>query len=92
MSTRGVRYEGRDPASPVTHLLRSTFIEGLSPQLQTQATVDAVSDHPERQLLSYVFGKFKESRRGLMACWFASHARIRAHRTNEAQGSPDMRG
>ena len=37
------------------------FIEGLSPQLQTQATVDAVSDHPEQQLLAYVFGKFKES-------------------------------
>ena len=40
---------------------RVRFIEGLSPQLQTQATVDAVSDHPEQQLLAYVFGKFKES-------------------------------
>ena len=40
---------------------RVRFIEGLSPQLQTQATVDAVSDHPEPQLLAYVFGKFKES-------------------------------
>ena len=39
---------------------RVRFIEGLSPQLQTQATVDAVSDHPEQQLLAYVFGKFKE--------------------------------
>ena len=42
---------------------RVRFIEGLSPQLQTQATVDAVSDHPEQQLLAYVFGKFKESDR-----------------------------
>ena len=40
---------------------RVRFIEGLSPQLQTQATADAVSDHPEQQLLAYVFGKFKES-------------------------------
>ena len=40
---------------------RVRFIEGLSPQLQTQVTVDAVSDHPEQQLLAYVFGKFKES-------------------------------
>ena len=40
---------------------RVRFIEGLSPQLQTQATVDAVSDHPKQQLLAYVFGKFKES-------------------------------
>ena len=41
---------------------RVRFIEGLSPQLQTQSTADAVSDHPEQQLLAYVFGKFKESR------------------------------
>ena len=40
---------------------RVRFIEGLSPQLQTQATLDAVGDHPEQQLLAYVFGKFKES-------------------------------
>ena len=40
---------------------RVRFIEGLSPQLQTQATVDAVGDHPKQQLLAYVFGKFKES-------------------------------
>jgi len=40
---------------------RARFIEGLSPQLQTQATADAVGDHPEPQLLAYVFGKFKES-------------------------------
>ena len=39
---------------------RVRFIEGLSPQLQTQATVDAVGDHPKQQLLAYVFGKFKE--------------------------------
>ena len=38
---------------------RVRFIEGLSPQLQTQATVDAVSDHPEQQLLAYVFGDRK---------------------------------
>ena len=37
------------------------FIEGLTPQLQTQATSDAVGDHPEQQLLAYVFGKFKEN-------------------------------
>jgi len=40
---------------------RVRFIEGLSPQLQAQATADAVGDHPEQQLLAYVFGKFKES-------------------------------
>jgi len=40
---------------------RARFIEGLSPQLQTQAIADAVGDHPEQPLLAYVFGKFKES-------------------------------
>ena len=40
---------------------RARFIEGLSPQLQMQATADAVGDHPEQQLLAYVVGKFKES-------------------------------
>lgn len=40
---------------------RVRFIEGLAPQLQAQATADAVADHPEQQLLAYVFGKFKES-------------------------------
>ena len=40
---------------------RVHFIEGLTPQLQTQATWDAVGDHSEQQLLAYVFGKFKES-------------------------------
>ena len=40
---------------------RARFIEGLSPQLQTQATADAVGAQPEQQLLAYVFGKFKEN-------------------------------
>ena len=40
---------------------RVRFIEGLTPQLQAKATADAVGDHPERQLLAYVFGKFKEN-------------------------------
>ncbi len=40
---------------------RVRFIEGVSQQLQAQATADAVRDHPEQQLLAYVFGKFKES-------------------------------
>ena len=40
---------------------RVRLIEGLTPQLQTQATLDAVGDHPEQQLLAYVYGKFKES-------------------------------
>ena len=40
---------------------RVRFIEGLTPQLQTQATSDAVGNHPEQQLLAYVFGKFKEN-------------------------------
>ena len=40
---------------------RVRFIEGLSPQMQAQATLDAVADHSEQQLLAYVFGKFKES-------------------------------
>ena len=40
---------------------RVRFIEGLTPQQQAQATSDAVGDHPEQQLLAYVFGKFKEN-------------------------------
>ena len=40
---------------------RVRFIEGLTPQLQAQATSDAVGDHPEQQLLAYAFGKFKEN-------------------------------
>ena len=40
---------------------RVRFVERLSPALQTQATADAVGDHPEQQLLAYVFGKFKEN-------------------------------
>ena len=40
---------------------RVHFIKGLTPQLQTQATWDAVGDHPEQLLLAYVFGKFKEN-------------------------------
>lgn len=40
---------------------RVRFIEGLTPQQQTQATSDAVGDHPEQQLLAYVYGKFKEN-------------------------------
>ncbi|MEP6872737.1 MAG: hypothetical protein ABI887_00065 [Burkholderiales bacterium] len=31
---------------------RVRFIEGLSPHLQTQGTLDAVGDHPEQQLLA----------------------------------------
>ena len=40
---------------------RVRFIEGLTPHLQAKATADAVGDHPERRLLAYVFGKFKEN-------------------------------
>ena len=40
---------------------RVRFIEGLIPQLQTLVTLDAVGDHPEPQLLAYVFGNFKGS-------------------------------
>ena len=40
---------------------RVRFIEGLTPQLQAQATSDAVGDHAEQQLLAYVLGKFKEN-------------------------------
>ena len=40
---------------------RARFIEGLSPPLQMQATVDAVGDHPEQKLLAYVVGKFNDS-------------------------------
>jgi len=39
---------------------RVHFIEGLTPQQQVQATSDAIADHPEQQLLAYVFGKFRE--------------------------------
>ena len=40
---------------------RVRFIEGLTPQQQSQAVLDAVQNHPEQQLLAYVFGKFKEN-------------------------------
>ena len=40
---------------------RVRFVEGLAPELQTRATLDAVGDHPEQQLLAYVYGKFKEN-------------------------------
>jgi hypothetical protein len=40
---------------------RVRFIEGLTPQLQAQATLDALGAHPEKQLLAQVFGKFKEN-------------------------------
>ena len=40
---------------------RVRFTEGLTPPLQVQATLDAVGDHREQQLLAYVFGKFKEN-------------------------------
>ena len=36
------------------------FIEGLTPQQQTQASLDVVADHPEQHLLANVFGKFGE--------------------------------
>jgi hypothetical protein len=39
---------------------RVRFIEGLTEQQQTDATVDAVTSHPEKLLLAYVFGKFQE--------------------------------
>jgi hypothetical protein len=39
---------------------RARFIEGLTAQQQTQATRDAIADHPEQQMLAYVFGKFGE--------------------------------
>jgi hypothetical protein len=39
---------------------RVRFIEGLTPQQQTQPTTDAVGDHPEQQLLAYVIGKRKD--------------------------------
>ena len=39
---------------------RVRFIEGLTPPQQAQATSDAIADHPEQQLLAYVFGKFGE--------------------------------
>lgn len=39
---------------------RVRFIEGLTPQQQTQATTHTIADHPEQQMLAYVFGKFGE--------------------------------
>ncbi len=39
---------------------RVRFIEGLTPRQQTQATVDAIADHPEQHMLAYVFGKFRD--------------------------------
>ena len=39
---------------------RVRFIEGLTAQQQAQAVSDAITDHPEQQLLAYVFGKFRD--------------------------------
>lgn len=39
---------------------RARFIEGLTPQQQARAASDAIAEHPEQQLLAYVFGKFGE--------------------------------
>jgi len=39
---------------------RVRFIEGLTPQQQTQAISDAIADYPEQQLLAHVFGKFRD--------------------------------
>ena len=38
---------------------RVRFIEGLTPELQTQAINDALADHPERQMLALVFREMK---------------------------------
>ena len=38
---------------------RVRFIEGLAPELQTQAVTDALADHPEKQMLALVFGEMK---------------------------------
>ena len=35
------------------------FIERFAPQLQMQATSDAIGDHPWQQTLAYVYGRFK---------------------------------
>ncbi len=43
---------------------RIRFTEGLAPDLQAKATSDAITDHPEQELLAFVFGTFKE--RGLL--------------------------
>lgn len=39
---------------------RIRFVEGLTPDLQTKATSDAIANHAEQQLLAYVFGKLGE--------------------------------
>ena len=46
------------PRLPEAHLRSVLFTDGLTPQQQAQATSDAMVDHPEQQLLAYVFGKF----------------------------------
>ena len=35
------------------------FIERFAPQLQMQATSDAIGDHPWQQTLAYVYGRLK---------------------------------
>lgn len=40
---------------------RVRFIERLSAKLQAKAIADAIDDHPEKLLLAYVHGKFKEN-------------------------------
>lgn len=39
---------------------RARFLEGLTPAQQTQATTEALADHPQKVLLAYVFGKLGE--------------------------------
>lgn len=38
---------------------RVWFIEGITPEQQSKATADAITDHPERLALAFVFGEFK---------------------------------
>jgi hypothetical protein len=39
---------------------RARFIDRLTPQQRHQATADAITDHTEKQILAYAFGKLGE--------------------------------
>lgn len=39
---------------------RVRFIEGLTAQMQSQAVSDAITAYPEKPLLAYLYGKFKD--------------------------------
>jgi len=54
---------------------RARFIDRLTPQQRHQATADAITDHTEKQILAYAFGKLGEH--GLLGIKAEAEAPVR---------------